>query len=197
MADKTSVKPKGQAAVPFWQMLQSVFPGVQCEHRLSWLTLTRGNEASENEAQIRAALIDHCRSTHLKHPHAGKRECSPELLASQLTAPQRPKLEFDFFIPDLNLAFEFDERQHFTTERAVSLECYKGRVQTSFNVGEWISKCRAIKAVDADPIWRDWQRAYRDAVRNIRAAQHDVMLVRYAYNARPTAEALSKLGATR
>lgn len=186
VTDKTSPKPKGRAAIPFWEVLRSLHPNVQCERRFSWLCLPLGDEASEIEAEIREALIAHCATTQAAQAHPQKRKCSPELLSAKLTSPLRPKLEFDFFIPSLNLAFEFDERQHFTVERAVSLEAYKGRVATGFDVLEWIKKCRAIKAVDPDPIWRDWQRAYRDAMRDIRAATNGVRLIRYAYNQLPS-----------
>lgn len=196
MPNRTSEKPKGQAAVPFWKLLQSIFPDVQCERRFPWLTLPSANEASSIEAEVRATLIVHCRTTQTTQQHPKKRQCSPELLAQQLNAPPRPKLEFDFFVPSLNLAFEFDERQHFTEERAVSLECYRGLVQTAFDATKWIQKCSETRAVDADPIWRDWQRAWRDAVRDIRAAEYGVRLGRYAYDDPPTAEAILNWVAT-
>lgn len=193
MTDATSPKPKGQAAIPFWNMLQSVFDDVQCERQFSWLALPRGDEAMEVEEEIRDALIDHCRSTQATQSHPRKKECSSELLAAKLAAPARPQLEFDFFIPHLNLAFEFDERQHFTLERAISLEVYKGRVRAFFDVDDWVRKCRTIKAADPDPIWRDWQRAYRDAVRDIRADKYEMKLVRYSYDNLPTVDELSRL----
>ena len=193
MSDKTSVKPKGQAAMPMWEMLQAIFPQVQCERRFPWLALPGPDDASDVEAEVRAALISHCRTTQPTQSHLKKRECTPELLTSKLTSPGRPMLEFDFFVPGISLAIEFDERQHFTAERAVSLECYGGRLHTGFDTSLWIEKCRTIRAVDPDPIWRDWQRAYRDAVRDIRADANGVKLVRYAYDAPPTIEMLRTL----
>jgi hypothetical protein len=193
MIDRTSPKPKGKAAVPMWKLLQTVFDGVQCERRFPWLALPRGDEAMEIEAETRQALIEHCRSTQATQMNKKKRECSPELLALKLTNPPRPKLEFDFFVPDLNLAFEYDERQHFTLERAASLEAYRDKVRLYFDAEVWIEKCRRTKCADTHPIWRDWQRAYRDAVRDISAAKNGVRLIRYAYDNLPTVDELCRL----
>lgn len=192
MKDKTSMKPKGQAAVPFWKMLQMVFPDVQCERRFPWLTLPRGEEASDIELKIRNALVEHCRSTNPTQTNHKKKDCTPEQLAKQLAEPPRPRLEFDFFVLSLNLAFEFDERQHFTLERAVSLNAYEEEVKTYYDINGWIKKCDEIQAVDVDPVWRDWQRAYRDAVRDIRADVNGIRLVRYAYDDIPSADDLRR-----
>ena len=170
-----------------------MFGGVQCERRFSWLRLPQGDEASDIEVEIRVALIEHCRATQHVQPNPKKRQCSPEVLAAKLISPAQPRLEFDFYVPKLNTAFEFDERQHFTAERAVSLTCYDGRFQTGFDVSEWIKKCAEVRSVDADPIWRDWQRAYRDSVRDIRAAENNIRLVRYSYKCLPTPEDLLAL----
>jgi hypothetical protein len=192
MACESSPKPKGRAAILFWESLKSVFPDVQCERRFDWLALPIGDRASEIEANVRTALVDHCRETMLAQANP-KKLCTPELLAEKLAQPSRPKLELDFYVPSLSLAFEFDEKQHFTAERAASLRCYQGNVHTHFNTEEWIDKCNAIRAVDTDPIWRDWYRAYRDAVRDIRAAKNSVTLIRYAYDNFPSHEGLVKL----
>jgi hypothetical protein len=193
MPRESSPKPRGRAAIHFWESLKSVFPDVQCERRFDWLTLPIGDTASEIEASVQAALIEHCRETVLTQANPKKKQCTPELLAEKLAHSSRPKLEFDFYVPSLVLAFEFDEKQHFTAERAASLRCYQGSVRTHFNTEEWIGKCNAIRAVDTDPIWRDWYRAYRDAVRDIRAAKNSVTLIRYAYDNLPSHEGLVKL----
>jgi hypothetical protein len=193
MARESSPKPKGRASIPFWESLRSVFPDVQCERRFDWLALPIGDTANKIEANVRAALIKHCREAMPTQSNPKKKQCAPELLAVKLARPSRPKLEFDFYVPSLNLAFEFDEKQHFTAERAASLRCYQGKMNTHFNMEEWIGKCNAIRAVDTDPIWRDWYRAYRDAVRDIRAAKNSVTLIRYAYDNIPSHEALVKL----
>ena len=91
------------------------------------------------------------------------------------------------------MAFEFDERQHFTIERAVALGCYGGAIEAGFDIEEWMKKCYHIKATDPDPIWRDWQRAYRDAVRDIKASEYGVRLVRYSYDLQPSTQQLMDL----
>jgi hypothetical protein len=191
----SSPRPKGRASIPFWESLKLVFPDVQCERRFDWLALPVGDTACEIEANVRDALIEHCRETIPKQSHQKKKQCVPALLAEKLTQPARPKLEFDFYVPSVKFAFEFDEKQHFTAERAASLRCYQGKLNTHFDTAEWIAKCNAIQAVDPDPIWRDWYRAYRDAVRDIRAAKNSVTLIRYAYDNIPAREALAKLKA--
>lgn len=189
----TSSRPKGKKSEPLWEMLKAEFPDVQCEAKFDWLTLPRGDEASSIEAAIREALILDCHMRQGQHANAKKNKCTHEQLAHQLKSPPRPQLEFDFYIPSLRLAIEFDERQHFSVERAVSLACYGKKVKTSFSVREWIDRCNKIQAVDADPIWRDWQRAYRDAIRDVRAAEHGVKLIRYRFDAMPTIEEIRQL----
>lgn len=56
-----------------------------------------------------------------------------------------------------------------------------------------MERCNTIKAVDADPVWRDWQRAYRDAMRDMLAARHGVRLVRYRFDAMPGIEEIKAL----
>lgn len=188
-----SSAPKGKAARPLWEMLKMVYPDVVCEAKFPWLALPRGDQAEGVEAEIRTALIDDCRKNQHRHLNPKKRECTPEQLEAELKMPGRVSMEFDFYIPSLNLAIEFDERQHFSLERAVSLAVYKGRVPMSFDVAEWMGRCQAVKAVDTDPIWRDWQRAYRDAIRDVRAARHGVRLVRYRHDAMPTLDDIKAL----
>lgn len=192
MIDKVSAKPKGKSAIPFWELLKDAFPDVQCERKFPWLVIPRGEAAMASEADIRSVLIAHCQTTKAQQKPK-KQACTPDMLADVLTMPKMPQLEFDFFVPGRNIAFEFDERQHFTAERAASLRRYGDRVRTHFDTGEWIRKCDAISANDPDPIHRDWQRAYRDAIRDIRAAEHGVRLFRIAYDAVPNAENLKAL----
>lgn len=199
---KASSAPKGKASQPLWEMLKSVYPDVQCEAKFDWLVLPRVDKTSGADqqarargvaAEVRAALIEDCRKHQHLHANLKKRQCTPEQLAAELMSPRMSSMEFDFYIPSLKLAIEFDERQHFSAERAVSLAAYKGRVQTGFDVREWIERCNTIKAVDADPVWRDWQRAYRDAMRDMLAARHGVRLVRYRFDAMPGIEEIKAL----
>lgn len=177
-----SEKPRGRAAIPFWHEILNVFPDVQCERRFPWLKLPDREEASELEGEVRQSLIEHARVTQNEHRSKAKRKVTAELLKEKLSRPARPGLEFDFYVDSLQLAFEFDERQHFSSERAVSLETCYGRLSTGYDIDQWIKKCHQIQAVDPDPPHRDWQRAYRDAVRDIRASENGIRLVRVAFD---------------
>lgn len=79
------------------------------------------------------------------------------------------KLSFDFAIPGKNLVIEFDERQHFTLPRAASLRAYPDRTTLGFDKGKWIQLCEDINAGDNSPEYRDEQRAFYDAIRDIMA----------------------------
>ncbi len=77
------------------------------------------------------------------------------------------KLKFDYYIPSLNIAVEFDEKQHFTNLRAKSLKSYPSGIKLGFNKQKWIKLCEEIDEHDDDPIYRDEQRAFYDSLRDI------------------------------
>jgi hypothetical protein len=77
------------------------------------------------------------------------------------------KLAFDFYVPKVNLVIEFDERQHFTPLRAVSLLAYPDDVELGFDRARWINLSEQIKAGDNSPIYRDEQRAFYDSIRDL------------------------------
>jgi very-short-patch-repair endonuclease len=88
------------------------------------------------------------------------------------------KLACDFFIPSENLIIEYDERQHFTEQRAKSLAHYPPDLNLSFDKDKWCEACKNTKATDNDPIYRDEQRAFYDSVRDILAARNGMTLIR-------------------
>lgn len=77
------------------------------------------------------------------------------------------QLRFDYYVPKAKLLIEFDERQHFTLPRAAALEAYPKGVKLGFEKKKWISTCRQIQAGDNYPAYRDQQRAYYDAIRDL------------------------------
>jgi hypothetical protein len=79
------------------------------------------------------------------------------------------KLSFDFSVPGKKLVIEFDERQHFTLPRAASLRAYPDGTMLGFDKGKWIKLCEGINAGDNSPEYRDEQRAFYDAIRDIMA----------------------------
>jgi len=88
------------------------------------------------------------------------------------------KLACDFFIPSENLIIEYDEKQHFTEQRAESLAHYPPDLNLNFDKDKWCEACKNIKATDNDPIYRDEQRAFYDSVRDILAARNGMTLIR-------------------
>jgi hypothetical protein len=87
-------------------------------------------------------------------------------------------LACDFFVPSKNLIIEYDERQHFTEQRAESLAHYPPDLNLGFDKDKWYEACENIKATDNDPIYRDEQRAFYDSVRDILAARNGMILIR-------------------
>ena len=84
----------------------------------------------------------------------------------------------DYYLPADNLVLEYDERQHFTIPRALSLAMYPSDMAFGFDRESWIRSCERIDAHDPSPEYRDEQRAYYDAVRDVLAAENGVRLVR-------------------
>lgn len=72
----------------------------------------------------------------------------------------------DFFVPDPGVIVEFDESQHFTIPRKLSLLHYPDSLKLGFSRRKWIRLCDEIQAKDNDPCFRDEQRAWYDALRD-------------------------------
>lgn len=79
------------------------------------------------------------------------------------------KLSCDFYLPEVKLIIEFDERQHFTPLRAASLRAYPEGIRLGFDKQWWIDLSEKIRAGDNSPIYRDEQRAFYDSIRDIMA----------------------------
>ena len=73
----------------------------------------------------------------------------------------------DFWLPDPGFILEFDERQHFTTPRKLTLHAYPDDLALGFSGKQWISHCERHDAKDNDPPFRDEQRAWYDAWRDL------------------------------
>lgn len=72
----------------------------------------------------------------------------------------------DFFVPNPGFIVEFDESQHFTLPRKISLQNYPQDLKLSFSLMKWIALCEKINAKDNDPPFRDEQRAWYDTLRD-------------------------------
>ena len=73
----------------------------------------------------------------------------------------------DFFVPDPGFIVEFDESQHFTSPRKLALSVYADEQSLGFSTRRWISLCEHHNAKDNDPPFRDEQRAWYDALRDL------------------------------
>jgi len=182
-------EPKGRKCRNFFQYLKNQELEVQCERTFDWLFHPRSSERLLAETAVFEALVDHCART--RNQDARKACCDPQTLLSDAAMNgRRRRLEFDFFLPEVGIAIEFDERQHFTAERAITFQHY-GDTVCHFDVSRWQAMCSSAVR-DPDPPCRDWERAFRDAVRDIRAARGGVALYRVYYKDEPS-EAIAKI----
>lgn len=91
------------------------------------------------------------------------------------------KIKFDFVIESKKVIIEYDEKQHFSAQRKLTLESYPENVNLFFDKQKWIAKCEAVNAKDNDPPYRDEQRAFRDTVRDITTQENGYRLIRVMY----------------
>ena len=92
-------------------------------------------------------------------------------------AKKNVSLRCDFVCESQKLIIEYDERQHFSKAREITLECYKD-LPLCYDVDLWQKACSDINAKDNNPANRDEIRAYYDSVRDIEAAKNGYRLVR-------------------
>lgn len=88
------------------------------------------------------------------------------------------KLRCDFVCESEKVIIEYDERQHFTEARHVSLLNYPETLSLQFDKASWIESCVDICAKDNHPPNRDEVRAFYDSVRDIEAARNGYQLIR-------------------
>lgn len=74
----------------------------------------------------------------------------------------------DFFVPAYNLIVEFDESQHFSELRKITLENYPDSLKIGYDKSKWMKLCQKLNKKDPDPkcIFRDEQRAWFDTLRD-------------------------------
>ena len=87
------------------------------------------------------------------------------------------QLRCDFVSDYHKVIVEYDERQHFSMARKVSLESYKD-IPVDFDRDLWIRACTEVQARDNEPKYRDEGRAYLDSVRDILAQKNGYKLYR-------------------
>jgi len=72
----------------------------------------------------------------------------------------------DFFVPKPGFIVEFDESQHFSLLREISLRNYPQNLRLGFSLTKWVTLCEKISAKDNNPPFRDEQRAWYDTLRD-------------------------------
>lgn len=87
-------------------------------------------------------------------------------------------LKCDFYMPRQGVILEYDERQHFTKQRAVALKSYPEDVKLGFDRHAWIAVSERVQAQDGNPVYRDEQRAFYDSLRDLLPTQHGMVTVR-------------------
>lgn len=141
------------------QLLETIFPNslVEKEKKFPWGSVS--DTAAQDYAEIYEPL----------HQSRG-------YTAAQFA--KKRAINYDFVIEDAKLIIEYDEKQHFTQQRKISLENYPTDVVLYYDKARWIAECERIHARDNDPIYRDEQRAFRDSIRDISAYRNGYKLIR-------------------
>lgn len=72
----------------------------------------------------------------------------------------------DFLTQNPSFIVEFDESQHFTLPRKITLERYPNDLKLGFSRERWMMLCEKTNARDNNPAYRDEQRAWYDTLRD-------------------------------
>ena len=72
----------------------------------------------------------------------------------------------DFYVPNPGFIVEFDESQHFTALRELTLSFYPHDMGFGFDREKWMRLCDELQKRDDHPPFRDEQRAWFDALRD-------------------------------
>lgn len=127
-----------------------------------------------------------CEKTYpwLKTPNEIKGEYKPiydglmQLQGDTSFAKKNVVLRCDFVCESKKIIIEYDERQHFSQARYVSLSAYPKDIMLEYDKELWMRACKDIQAKDSSPKNRDEIRAFYDSVRDIECAKHGYRLVR-------------------
>jgi hypothetical protein len=78
----------------------------------------------------------------------------------------------DYYISSPPFILEFDESQHFSHARLVSLMLYPAEFRAGFSISRWRELCLEINAQDDQPPDRDERRAWYDVLRDLVPTVH-------------------------
>ena len=127
-----------------------------------------------------------CEKTYpwLKTPNEIKGEYKPiydaltQLQGDTSFAKKNVVLRCDFVCESRKIIIEYDERQHFSQARYISLSAYPKDIILGYDKELWMRACKDIHTKDSSPKNRDEIRAFYDSVRDIECAKHGYRLVR-------------------
>jgi len=104
----------------------------------------------------------------LQRIHAGL--CELRGYRDFVKSPQIPPC--DYYISSPPFIVEFDESQHFSAPRLVSLSFYPSEFKAGYPQLRWRELCLEIDAKDDEPVDRDERRAWYDVLRDLVPTVH-------------------------
>lgn len=84
----------------------------------------------------------------------------------------------DYFVVNPGFIIEFDESQHFTKPREITLKNYPEKLKLGFDKNMWIKRCIDLNRKDNDPPYRDEQRAWYDTLRDFSSLILNIPIIR-------------------
>lgn len=139
-------------------LFQRHFGVIETEKKFDWLKTPNHDNLPKEYFSISKGLLDYRNQN-------GFQKSNYQLLC-------------DIVLEDLKLIIEYDENQHFSKARQITLENYPKNVVLNFSKSAWIESCKNINSKDNSPIDRDEKRAFYDTVRDIEAYKHGYRLIR-------------------
>lgn len=140
-------------------LLRTLYGGVESNWASGWPCTPDGLEASPVRpvlTAIHGALVAH-------RGHAGF-----------VRSRRLPRC--DFYVPPgphgPGFLVEYDEEQHFTAPRALSLAGVPAGHPVAFDLVRWRDLANSMNKHDNDPAFRDEQRAWYDVLRDVLPAEH-------------------------
>jgi hypothetical protein len=140
------------------RLLQKHYGHIETEKKFDWLKTPNQENLTKEYSQIVKALSEFRNQN-------GFKKSNYQLLC-------------DIVLDEHKLIIEYDENQHFSQARQITLENYPSTIKLHFSKEVWINACKKINAKDNSPIDRDEKRAFYDTVRDIEAFRHGYKLVR-------------------
>ncbi len=140
------------------RLIQKHYGHIETEKKFDWLRTPDQDDLPSDYLEIVTALSNY-------RQHEGFKKSNYPLSC-------------DIVIEEYKLIIEYDENQHFSKAREITLDHYPANVQLHYSKESWIAACKRINAIDNYPIDRDERRAFYDTVRDIEADRNGYKLIR-------------------